>query len=411
LSRQEQRSRPHKDTSYTWDETYTLPENLFLAYQRSGKAFYRDLAKRYLEDDTYFGPLSQGNNVLPFEHAYSHVNAFSSAMQAYITLGSQMHLQAARNGFEMLVKTQSFATGGWGPDEAFGEPGTGQLGNSLAHSHASFETPCGAYGHFKITRYLLRVTKDAQYGDSMERVLYNTILGAWPIQADGTSFYYSDYANTGKKVYYGQKWPCCSGTFPQLAADYHISTYLRSRDGVYVNLFTPSRVQWKDGSGHYGLKQETKYPFDNKVEIQVSGSQPQDYTIYVRIPAWATPDPTLSVNGSRVSAAVKAGTFAAIQRTWKDGDRIELELPMPLHLEPVDANHPNLVALVQGPLVLFAVADSQPTFERSSLLQAKAVNNANGDWVASSADGSTVTMRPFMKIDKENYSTYVLLKT
>jgi len=410
LSRQEQRSRPHKDTSYTWDETYTLPENLFLAYQRSGKAFYRDLAKRYLEDDTYFGPLSQGNNVLPFEHAYSHVNAFSSAMQAYITLGSQMHLQAASNGFEMLVKTQSFASGGWGPDEAFGEPGTGQLGNSLAHSHASFETPCGAYGHFKITRYLLRVTKDAQYGDSMERVLYNTILGAWPIQADGTSFYYSDYANTGKKVYYGQKWPCCSGTFPQLAADYHISTYLRSRDGVYVNLFTPSRVQWKDGSGHYGLKQETKYPFDNKVQIHVSGSQPQDYTIYVRIPAWATPDPTLSVNGSRVSAAVKAGTFAAIQRTWKDGDRIELELPMPLHLEPVDANHPNLVALVQGPLVLFAVADSQPTFERSGLLQAKALNNANGDWVASSADGSTVTMRPFMKIDKESYSTYVLLK-
>jgi len=410
LSRQEQRSRPHKDTSYTWDETYTLPENLFLAYQRSGKPFYRDMAKRYLEDDTYFGPLSQGNNVLPFEHAYSHVNAFSSAMQAYITLGSQIHLQAARNGFEMLVKTQSFATGGWGPDEAFGEPGTGQLGNSLAHTHASFETPCGAYGHFKITRYLLRVTKDAKYGDSMERVLYNTILGAWPIQADGTSFYYSDYANTGKKVYYGQKWPCCSGTFPQLAADYHISTYLRSQDGVYVNLFAPSRVQWKDGAGQYGLKQETKYPFDNKVQIQVSGSRPQDYTIYVRIPEWATPDPVLSVNGNRVSDSVQPRSFAAIKRTWKDGDRIELELPMPLRLEAVDANHPNLVALVQGPLVLFAVTDSQPTFDRSSLLQAKAAKNANGDWVASAADGSSITMRPFMNIDKESYSTYVLLK-
>ncbi len=284
LSRWEQRSRPHKDTSFTWDETYTLPENLFLAYQRTGKVFYRDLAKQYLEDDTYFGPLSKGNNVLPFEHAYSHVNAFSSAMQAYITLGSQMHLNAAKNGFEMLVKTQSFATGGWGPDEGFGEPGTGQLGNSLAHSHASFETPCGAYGHFKITRYLLRVTKDAKYGDSMERVLYNTILGAWPIQPDGTSFYYSDYANTGKKVWYRDKWPCCSGTFPQLAADYHISTYLRSADGVYVNLFTPSKVQWKDGGGSYGLKQETKYPFDNKIQIQMSASQPKEYTLYVRIP-------------------------------------------------------------------------------------------------------------------------------
>lgn len=410
LSRAEQRSRPHKDTAYTWDETYTLPENLFLAYQRSGKSFYRDMAKQFLEDDTYFDPLSQGNNVLPFEHAYSHVNAFSSAMQAYITLGSEKHLKAARNGFEMLQTTQSFATGGWGPNEAFGEPGTGQLGNSLTETHASFETPCGAYGHFKITRYLLRVTRDSRYGDSMERVLYNTILGAWPIQADGTSFYYSDYASTGNKVWYKDKWPCCSGTFPQLAADYHISTYLRAADGVYVNLYTPSTLQWKDGGGNYGLKQGTQYPFDNKIQIQVSGSQPKEFTLYLRIPGWARSSPALSVNGKRVSDAVEPGTFAGIRRTWKDGDRVELELPMPLRLEPVDANHPSLVALLQGPLVLFAVADSQPSFRQNALLQAKPANNATRDWLASSVDGSSVTMRPFMNIDKERYSTYVLLK-
>lgn len=411
LSRWEQRSRPHKDTSYTWDETYTLPENLFLAYQRSGKSFYRDMAKQYLEDDTYFNPLAEGNNVLPFEHAYSHVNAFSSAMQAYITLGSEKHLRAATNGFQMLVKTQSFATGGWGPDEAFGEPGRGQLGDSLTYTHASFETPCGAYGHFKITRYLLRVTKDSNYGDSMEQVLYNTILGAWPIQADGTSFYYSDYAKTGRKVWYEQKWPCCSGTFPQLAADYHVSTFFRSADGVYVNLFTPSRVRWNEGPARYGLEQETKYPFDNKIQIHVSASQPKEYTLYVRIPAWAEPEPILSVNGKRVSEGVQPGSFAAVRRTWSDGDRLELELPMPLRVDPVDANHPNLVALKQGPLVLFAVADSQPSFDRNGLLHAKPANNAKGDWQATSIDGSTVVMRPFMNIEKENYSTYVVLKS
>jgi uncharacterized protein len=411
LSRAEQRSRPHKDTSFTWDETYTLPENLFLAYQRSGKAFYRNMAKQYLEDDTYFGPLSQGNNVLPFEHAYSHVNAFSSAMQAYITLGSDMHLQAAKNGFDMLVKTQSFATGGWGPNESFGEPGTGQLGESLKLTHASFETPCGAYGHFKITRYLLRVTKDAQYGDSMERVLYNTILGAWPIQADGTSFYYSDYATTGHKVWYGQKWPCCSGTFPQLAADYHISAYLRSSDGVYVNLFTPSTVRWNDGSGRYSITQESKYPLENKVKINVAASQPSEYTIYVRIPGWTSSDAVLSANGSRVSESVQPGTFAAVRRTWKDGDRIELELPMPLRLEAVDVEHPDQMALVRGPIALFALADAQPTFEKNALLRAKPVGNATGDWIANSIDGKPVTMRPFMHIDKENYSTYFTVKS
>jgi DUF1680 family protein len=410
LSRKEQRVRPHKDESYTWDESYTLPENLFLAYQRSGKTFYRDMAKQYLEDDSYFNPLSQGKNVLSSEHAYSHVNAFSSAMQAYITLGSEKHLRTASNGFEMLT-AQSFATGGWGPNEALIEPESGQLGDSLTKTHASFETPCGAYGHFKIARYLLRATKDAKYGDSMERVLYNTILGAWPVQTDGTSFYYSDYAVTGKKVWHPDKWPCCSGTFPQLAADYHISTYLRSTEGIYVNLFAPSTVRWTNLFGRYALTQETKYPFENQVQIKISASRPLDCTLYLRILAWSARGAVLAVNGKRVSNPASPGTFAGIRRTWKDGDRVELELPMPLRLEPVDAAHPNFVALMQGPLVLFAVADSQPTFDRNTLLQAKPANNAAGDQLAGSIDGSHVAMRPFMNIDKENYSTYVSLKS
>ena len=77
----------------------------------------------------------------------------------------------------------------------------------------------------------------------------------------------------------------------------------------------------------------------------------------------------------------------------------------------MDANHPNLVALMCGPLVLFAVADSQPRFDKNSLLQAKLTNNATEDWLANSVEGNTVTMRPFMKIEKESYSAYVLLKS
>src|SRR5690349_1795629 len=96
LSRAEQRARKHKDTSYTWDETYTLPENLFLAYQRSGgDKRYSELAVRFLEQD-YFDPLAEDNNVLPGEHAYSHVNALSSAMQAYLVLGQVKYLRAAQ---------------------------------------------------------------------------------------------------------------------------------------------------------------------------------------------------------------------------------------------------------------------------------------------------------------------------
>jgi len=98
-------------------------------------------------------------------------------------------------------------------------------------------------------------------------------------------------------------------------------------------------------------------------------------------------------------------------RTWADGDRVQIEFPMPIRLEAVDANHPNFVALIQGPLVLMAIAESQPTFDSQSLLRAKPLNNAGGDWVAASIDGGQVTMRPFMTIDKESYSTYVQIRT
>ena len=410
LSRAEQRARPHHDESFTWDESYTLPENFFLAYQRSGNALYRELGTRFLEDDTYFAALASGINVLTGEHAYSHLNAFSSAMQAYLTLGSEKHLRAASNGFDM-VEAQSYATGGWGPSEAFVEPGKGQLGESLTTTHSSFETPCGAYGHFKIARYLLRATKQPRYGDSMERVLYNTILGAKPILADGTTFYYSDNATTGKKVYSHDKWPCCSGTFPQLAADYHISIFMQSNDGVYVNLFAPSTLRWKQGSAHCQLTQQTKYPAEGAVEMRISASHPVDYTLHLRIPSWAGPLSILSVNGKPVTDAIQSGTFAAIHRIWNDGDRVELQLDMPLRLEPVDAQHPNLVALMRGPLVLFAVADAQPTFAKEELLRSRAASNPTGDWLATSADGKTIGMRPFMNIQDESYSTYVLLKS
>ena len=117
------------------------------------------------------------------------------------------------------------------------------------------------------------------------------------------------------------------------------------------------------------------------------------------------------VNGMQVSDTVQPGTFAPSRRTWKDGDRIQIEFPMPLRLEAVDANHPNTVALIQGPLVLMAVAESQPAFESQSLLRARPLNNASGDWLANSIDGGQITMRPFMTIDKESYSAYVRIRS
>lgn len=401
LTRPEMAARPHLNIAYTWDESYTLPENFFLAWKRSGDRRYLDLAQRFLQDKDYFDPLAAGDNALPGQHAYSHVNALSSASQAYLVLGSEKHLRAARNGFDFVV-AQSFATGGWGPNEAFVAPGSGGLADSLHSTHASFETPCGAYGHFKIARNLMRITGDSRYGDSMERVLYNTILGAEPLKPSGFSFYYSDYNNDAAKVYYPEQWPCCSGTFPQITADYGISSYFQSRDGVFVNLFVPSRLRFRQQGASFSLEQQTPYPSTGETTLRVTGENPRTFAIALRVPAWAGPATSVSVNGRRWQGDLHPGAFASIRREWKSGDTIEYSLDRVRHLEAVDPEHPNTVALLAGPLALFGVNSPESRFTRAQLLASR---QSGSSWTVDSAT-APVTFKAFPDIRNEEYRLY-----
>jgi len=404
LDREQMMARPHKNIAFTWDETYTLPENFYLGYQRGAGARYRQLAQRFLEDDTYFGPLSEGHNMLPGQHAYSHVNGLCSAMQSYLTDNSAMHLNAARNGFRFVLD-QSFATGGWGPNEGFQQPDTNQLADTLHTSHSSFETPCGAYGHFKIARYLMRVTGDSSYGDSMEAVLYNTILGARPIRSDGVSFYYSDYNMDAKKVDYPEKWPCCSGTFPQLTADYGISSYFRAPNGIYVNLYVPSRVTWRQGNARVEMTQLTSYPNLGQTALHLKIDRAERFSIALRVPAWAGKQTILRVNGKPAAAVLTPGTWAELDREWKSGDRVEFSIDMPLRLLPIDPQHPDTVALLRGPVALFAIDQGPAKITKQQLLEARRVSSSSPDWEVSASQGK-VQMKSFPEITHEEYRLY-----
>jgi hypothetical protein len=386
---------------YLMDESYTLGENLFLAWQRQAGRRYLPLARRFLLDDTFFAPLAAGQNVLPNHHAYSYANALNSAAQAYISTGSPMHLHAARNGFAMIT-AQSFATGGWGPEEYFRKPDSDDLYTTLTTTHRGFETPCGSYAHLKLARYLLRITRDGRYGDSMEQVFLNTVLGAKRLEDDGNAFYYSDYNFDGSRTYFPDRWPCCSGTLTQVTADYHVLIYFRDPQGVYVNLYTPSTGRWTAADGtRLALVQSGDYVNDGHVRLDLKSSRDTRFRLRLRIPEWSRLDggsPRLRVNGSAVPVEVRMG-FATIERTWKDGDRIDLQVPMPVRLVPINAHHPDVVALVRGPQVLFALA-RQPNLSRSQLVR---VNRANdGYWQAGG-----IRFAPFAAIHDEPYTAYI----
>ena len=395
--------RPGADASYAWDESYTMPENLFLASQRGAGQRYRELAFRYLEDGDYFLPLSRGEDAMAGRHAYSYVNALCSAMQAAMVGGSALHLTAAKNGFALL-EAQSYATGGWGPDETLRAPASDDLYTSLTKTHNSFETPCGSYAHTKLTRYLLRATRDGRYGDSMERVVWNTTLGAKRLQSDGQAFYYADYNRDAHRRYHDNAFPCCSGTLPQVTADYRINSYLRDDDGVFVVLYLPSSVRWEQEGAQVTLTQAHEYPLDGSVRMLVTVSRPRQFSVRLRIPAWSR-GATITVNGAPVPSTVDLG-FATLRRRWASGDRIELTLPMENRLEAINMHHPETVALLRGPLVLFPVGRQPGAITRQQLLAARRTGPQT--WEASSTQGA-VQLVPFTSVGDREYTTYVNL--
>ena len=400
-------------------ESYTLPENQFIAWQRGASERHLEMAQQYLYH-SFFEPLSRGDNVLAGRHAYSHVNSLCSAAKAYLILGEQRYLDAAVNGFA-FVEAQSYATGGWGPNETFvpspaiswgGIPEIANLAESLPQSHRHFETPCGSFAHFKLTRYLLRITRNPAYGDSMERVMYNSILGAKALLADGRAFYQSDYHPFGHKEYFDgfgglipAEWPCCSGTLPQIASDYRISTYFRDEAGVYVNLFIPSTVTWEQHGAKLSLTQSGSYPLSDTIVIAVGTSRPTKFRLHLRIPAWSL-SPSVRVNGEVATASIQPGTFATLERQWSEGDRVEIQLPGRIELKSIDAQHPDIVAMMFGPLALFAVGTDTPKLNRQQLLSAERLNGKSARWGVETPSG-LLEFAPFWDISNERYSLYL----
>jgi hypothetical protein len=389
-----------------YDEPYVLPENLFHTYALTGEKRFLDLAKLYLLDQGFFDPLAQGENVLPGKHGYSHIIALSSAAKAYEVLGDEKYLRAIRNAWDMLEQTQQFASGAWAPQEMFVVPHSGELGKSLATTRDHYETPCCYYAHAKLARYLTSFTGEARYGDGLERVLLNTILGALDPDDDGGYFYYADYQAGARKRYYQRKWPCCAGTLAQSVADYPLNLYFHDGRGIYVNLYAGSEVRWRAGNVGVRLTQNTAYPASGHVEMVVEPEAPAEFVVHLRIPGWLQSEARIGVNGKRAGVKAEPGQWAAVARRWRSGDRIDLALPFAFRPVPVDDRNPDTVAVMRGPVMLVGCDPPERLeAESAALTRMEAVAGKALEFDCRTASGN-VRMRPFYQVQREPYSTY-----
>ncbi|HET7565822.1 MAG TPA: beta-L-arabinofuranosidase domain-containing protein [Gemmatimonadaceae bacterium] len=333
-------------------EWYTLSENLYRAYLLTGEQQFKDFAQlwHYPRYWNLFASTSSPNDAHGV-HAYSHVNTFSSAAAAYEVTGDPRYLAIIKNFYDYMQHAQCYATGGYGPNETFCKV-DGSLGASLDTRSDTCETGCGSWAVYKLSRYLQRFTGDARYGDWAERMFYNGAGAGLHVTAGGKAFYYADYrVGGGMKVYNWDTFTCCSGTYFQDVADFHNLGYYKDAHGIYVNMYIPSELTWTGPHGPVTFTQHTRYPDDERATLTVHTATPSAFAIRFRIPEW-TRGASVRVNGAPVHVAAEPGTWATVQRTWSDGDTVEVHIPLTLRMLPVDKWHPNRVAVVRGPTVL-----------------------------------------------------------
>jgi DUF1680 family protein len=364
-------------------EWYTLPEQLYRAYQITGNKKYFDFAKEW-DYHYYWDKLAAKDFKIGPRHAYSHVNALSSAARAYQITGDTKYLLAMENAYDELLANHTFATGGYGPAECLYADVEGYLGNSLMDAwdkgcqieYTSFwggktarsdvwgscEVSCCAWAIFKFCNYMLKFTGKSKYGHWAENILYNGLGGQIPITKDGKVMYYAGYFINGavktvedRRLQEGGaafEWQCCTGTFPQDTAEYCNLIYYHDSKGFYVSQYLPSNVTFNIKGKTILFENYSLFPEEKGLRFRVSLSGQEEFPVYFRVPVWACGKNQCRVNGEEWPVVENDQGWFEISRTWKDEDLIELDYEFTLNFVPVDKVHENIAALRYGPLVL-----------------------------------------------------------
>jgi DUF1680 family protein len=310
-------------------------------------------AERHLKFASLFNrawliePLLQGQDRLDGLHGNTHVaQACGLARYACIS-GDARSGQAAEAFWNFVVRDHAFAIGGNAFDEKLRAARTEVAGaGDSALSSKTAET-CNTHNLLKLTRHLFERDPKAAYADFVELALYNHILSS--IAPDSGHVTYFTPLRPGDFRTYLDGPYCCQGTGIENTARFGESIYFHRDDTLWVNLYIPSTLDWRER----GLKMrlETAYPEIGRIRLTFEAAAPATATVNLRLPVWIDGAVGLVVNGEAQSVSSCPGGYLPVTRRWQSGDTLELTLPLALRVRPsMDA--PATVSLFYGPVVL-----------------------------------------------------------
>lgn len=325
-------------------------ESFYNLYAITGDERYQWLAEFFYHNDV-IDPLKEQRDDLGTKHTNTFIPKVLAEARNYELTQDNDSRKLTDFFWHTMIDHHTFAPGCSSDKEHYFDPQ--QLSKHL--TGYTGETCC-TYNMLKLSRHLFCWTGDAKVADYYERALYNHILGQQDPET-GMVAYFLPLLSGSHKVYSTREnsfW-CCVGSGFESHAKYGEAIYYHNDQGIYVNLFIPSEVNWR--AKGITLHQETSFPAEENTALTIQTDKPVTTTIYLRYPSWSK-NVKVNVNGKKVSVKQKPGSYIAVTRQWKDGDRIEANYPMNLQLETTPDN-PQKGTLLYGPLVLAGEAGTE----------------------------------------------------
>jgi DUF1680 family protein len=324
---------------------------LYILAAITGDEHYGTVGDRFTKK-RFFNPLGTRRDELRGLHVNTHIPQVIGAERRYQMTGDRRFREVSGYFYTEVTTARSYVTGGTSNNEGW-LTGPNRLAEELKQANDTTECCC-AYNMMKLSRMLYQATADPRYVDYYERTLYNHRLGT--IEKNGAMQYYLGIVPGEWRTFstkYDSFW-CCDGTGVEEYSKLADSIYFHDDQGVYVNLFIPSRLNWREKN--FQLHQSTLFPDEQTTQIEIES--PATLTLHLRIPAWASTAATVKVNGQALDSVASPGSYLSIRRSWKQGDKVVLELPMTLRYEAMPDDE-GLRAVMFGPLVLAgALGDS-----------------------------------------------------
>ena len=318
-------------------------ESFYNLYAITGDERHRWLAQFFYHNEV-IDPLKELRDDLGTKHTNTFIPKVIAEARNYELTEDENSRKLSDFFWHTMIDHHTFAPGCSSDKEHYFDP-------ARFSKHVSGYTgeTCCTYNMLKLSRHLFCWTADAAIADYYERALYNHILGQQDPQT-GMVTYFLPLLSGSHKVYSTKEnsfW-CCVGSGFENHAKYGEAIYYHNDKGIYVNLFIPSVVNWREKG--LTLRQETDFPAEETTVLTIRAQNPVETTVYLRYPSWSK-GVKVFVNGKKIAVKQKPGSYIAITRLWKDGDRITADYPMCLRVETTPDN-PQKGALVYGPVVL-----------------------------------------------------------